>query len=127
MRKPRAPRKSAGGGARKAGGAGAGEGGEEGDDGHDGTGAGPKGDLKVNDDNAIFSKSLGGYGLREHTTDGPPPRLDAVRSPDSSLQTTVDDWIQSYSDDKEQAIAELVNFLLRVSTMLRCSITSQRN
>jgi len=46
-----------------------------------------------------------------------PARSDAVRSADSSIQTTVDDWIQSYQDNKEEAIAELVNFILRVGTL----------
>ena len=39
---------------------------------------------------------------------------DAVRNPNSSLQTVVDDWIESYQSDAGPAMAELVNFVLRV-------------
>lgn len=40
--------------------------------------------------------------------------LDAVKNPNTSLQTTVDDWIESYQNDEGKAMAELINFVLRV-------------
>jgi hypothetical protein len=55
-------------------------------------------DLGIADDNALF---------------------EAVRS-DSSLQLSVDDWVQSYLDapeDKGQPMADLINFVFRVSSL----------
>lgn len=40
--------------------------------------------------------------------------LDAVKSPNSSLQTVADDWIGSYESDPGPAMAELITFILRV-------------
>ena len=40
---------------------------------------------------------------------------EAVRNPNTSLSTVVDDWIESYEESQGQAMSELVNFLLRVS------------
>lgn len=41
--------------------------------------------------------------------------LDAVSNPNTALEGTVDDWIESYKTDAGPAMAELVNFVLRVS------------
>lgn len=41
--------------------------------------------------------------------------IDAIRNSNSALQPIVDDWIESYEDDEGPAMAELVNFVLRVS------------
>ena len=42
------------------------------------------------------------------------PRADAVKNPNTALQTTAEDWIESYRDEPGPAMAELVNFVLRV-------------
>ncbi|KAL8292902.1 hypothetical protein RQP46_000596 [Phenoliferia psychrophenolica] len=39
--------------------------------------------------------------------------FNAVRDPNSSLQTVVDDWIESYQEASGPAMAELINFILR--------------
>ncbi|KAK4048718.1 cohesin complex subunit [Microbotryomycetes sp. JL221] len=51
-----------------------------------------KGDFKINNDNSIFN---------------------AVCNPNTALETTVDDWLESYQEAPGPAMAELVNFLLR--------------
>ncbi|SCV69509.1 BQ2448_2529 [Microbotryum intermedium] len=55
-------------------------------------GALARGDFKIKDDNSIFN---------------------AVRDPNSALETTVEDWFEQYSEEPGPAMAELVNFLLR--------------
>ena len=40
--------------------------------------------------------------------------LDAVSDPNTSLESIVDDWIESYKSDAGPAMAELINFVLRV-------------
>ena len=40
---------------------------------------------------------------------------DAVKNPNASLESIVDDWIESYKNDAGPAMAELVNFAFRVS------------
>ncbi|GAA5877410.1 hypothetical protein JCM16303_003321 [Sporobolomyces ruberrimus] len=39
--------------------------------------------------------------------------FNAVKSPNTALQTTADDWVESYKEDSGPAMAELVNFVLR--------------
>jgi cohesin complex subunit SA-1/2 len=41
-------------------------------------------------------------------------RTDAVKDPNTALKTVVEDWIESYKEDSGPAMAELVNFVLRV-------------
>lgn len=38
-----------------------------------------------------------------------------MRNPNSSLQTVVDDWIEAYQEKTGPAMAELINFIFRVS------------
>ncbi|KAM0792165.1 hypothetical protein ACM66B_004862 [Microbotryomycetes sp. NB124-2] len=57
-----------------------------------GRGADAKGDFKINNDNAVFN---------------------AVRNPNTALESTVNDWIESYQESPGPAMAELVDFLLR--------------
>lgn len=39
---------------------------------------------------------------------------DTVKNPNAALQTTVEDWIESYQEASGPALAELINFVLRV-------------
>lgn len=41
--------------------------------------------------------------------------VDSVKNPNASLESVVDDWIESYKDDAGPAMAQLVNFAFRVS------------
>ncbi|KAK4699710.1 cohesin complex subunit SA-1/2, partial [Phenoliferia sp. Uapishka_3] len=74
------------------------KGGEEGSDDDNGEGAAApaqafgKGDVVIEEDNTLFN---------------------AVRNPDSALQSTVDDWVESYQEATGPALAELINFFLR--------------
>lgn len=43
-----------------------------------------------------------------------PEPTDAVKNPNSALQQVAEDWIESYKDESGPAMAELVNFVLRV-------------
>lgn len=49
--------------------------------------------------------------------------LDAVKSPNSALQQVAEDWIESYKEESGPAMAELVNFVLRVGPRLSRSWT----
>ncbi|GAA5922470.1 hypothetical protein JCM3775_005740 [Rhodotorula graminis] len=49
-------------------------------------------DFKIENDNGLFN---------------------AVKNPNTALQTTAEDWIESYRDEPGPAMAELVNFVLR--------------
>ncbi|GAA6003229.1 hypothetical protein JCM10207_001811 [Rhodosporidiobolus poonsookiae] len=57
-----------------------------------GTGKASAKDFKIEDDNGLFN---------------------AVKSPNTALQQTAEDWIESYKEDSGPAMAELVNFVLR--------------
>lgn len=81
-----------------------------------------KGDFIIEDDNSLFSE----FRVHEGRCRGSAEKADclaiftdAVRNPNSSLQTTADDWVQEYQSDAGPAMAELVNFLLRVSLVPR--------
>ncbi|KAM0753990.1 hypothetical protein T439DRAFT_298458 [Meredithblackwellia eburnea MCA 4105] len=51
-----------------------------------------KGDVVVEADNTLYN---------------------AIRNPNSALQTVVDDWVESYQQNAGPAMAELINFVLR--------------
>ncbi|PWN46991.1 hypothetical protein IE53DRAFT_278454 [Violaceomyces palustris] len=55
-------------------------------------GATSKEDLPIKDDNAIFN---------------------AVKDPNSALQSTAEDWVVSYQEKPGPALAELINFVIR--------------
>ncbi|EPQ32336.1 uncharacterized protein PFL1_00532 [Pseudozyma flocculosa PF-1] len=55
-------------------------------------GAGSKDELPINDDNDIFN---------------------AVKDPNSALQSTAEDWVVSFQNDEGKALAELTNFVIR--------------
>ncbi|GAA5954369.1 hypothetical protein JCM3765_004438 [Sporobolomyces pararoseus] len=69
---------------------------EDGDDGDEDGEAAKKAtsgkDFPIEDDNELFN---------------------SVKSPNTALQTCVDDWIDSYKEDSGPAMAEMVNFVLR--------------
>lgn len=46
--------------------------------------------------------------------------LDAVKNPNTALQQTAEDWIESYEESSGPAMSELVNFVLRVRLLPRC-------
>ncbi|GAA6060152.1 hypothetical protein JCM10212_001449 [Sporobolomyces blumeae] len=64
--------------------------GDEADEGARKTSAGK--DFPIDDDNNLFN---------------------AVKSPNTALQTVAEDWVESYREDSGPAMAELVNFVLR--------------
>lgn len=70
-----------------------------------------KGDYIVADDNELFSPSF--RLLASLGTDV--MIADAVKNPNASLESVVDDWIESYKNDAGPAMAQLVNFAFRVS------------
>lgn len=76
-----------------------------------------KDDFSVEADNNLFSEQrLGQANLSPIPADE--VLTDAVKDPRAAIAATVEDWLESYRADEDsrgQALADLVNFVLRVS------------
>ncbi|GAA5932633.1 cohesin subunit IRR1 [Sporobolomyces koalae] len=65
---------------------------------------------KIGDENGGTTRRTNG---KDFPIDDDNELFNAVKSPNTALQTTAEDWIESYQQDPGPAMAELVNFILR--------------
>lgn len=66
-------------------------------------------DAKISDDNALFSRSLYFIILFEYIYF----IIDLILSPNTALQDTVDNFLESLEKEQEKALADLINCVLR--------------
>lgn len=83
-----------------------------------------KDDFSVEADNNLFSelpRELGIWKPANHMLTVNINSTDAVKDPRAALEATAEDWLENYRSDEDtrgQALADLVNFVLRVSSAL---------